>query len=186
MVLCTDPTAIASIKIGGIADRQIYVALNIAILGLQNRVALVAGSKHGRHALPPEPPQLLTQRRMAAAEYARIEPAAKAQVDALHHQGTGLFVQASHRVERLDDPGVLALALIVENLEAVKRSARRHSGVSLAIDHTLASNNSGHVRAMAVAIELVKLFRTPLQEPWVAAVRTILLRDDVAVLRKCG
>jgi hypothetical protein len=35
---------------------------------------------------------------------------------------------------------------------------------------------------MAVAIELVRLFRTPLQEPWVAAVRTIPLRDDVAVL----
>ena len=61
------------VQIGGIANRKVHIGRDFTMGCLQYGVPFVPGCQAYQHALIPESPQLLAQRRMAAAVNAGIE-----------------------------------------------------------------------------------------------------------------
>ena len=121
---------------------------------LSDGEALVPGREHHDHALTPQPAQLDAQRRVAAVERLDVELAAEAQVHAVDHDLAGSLVGLEDVVERLDDPRVLARAVVVEHLvdHELGVGAMPHITRALpcaSVVRVRAGDDAGDVRAVA-------------------------------------
>ena len=108
------------LKIGRVSNGHVHVGgIGLAIVLHQPGQTFVARRQYHHHALPPQAAQFIAQRGEATTIAFSVEIAAKAQVHAMDDQFASTIIDIRHLLHGLDDPGIAAIAVVIQHLEPI-------------------------------------------------------------------
>ena len=144
------------LEVCGVADREVEISLygSSTFCPRQQRVAFITCRKTDHHSLTPKATEFFAKGGMPRAINTWVEVSTKTEINPMYDQLPCSFVSVANQIERLNDPAIATVAVIIKYFEAIESATRRHSSKFVANYVVFSGDNSCDMGAVTVSIQI--------------------------------